>query len=449
MYRQAIEDLRAWRDHSKRKPLLITGARQVGKTWLMREFGRECFDGVAYVSFDTNPSFNAGLEETIDPYEIITLLQAATETTITPKTLIIFDEIQESPKALLSLKYFCEEAPQFPIMAAGSTLGVTLHNRASFPVGKVQFMNIHPMTFLEFLTALGHHEMVSFIEQQDFARYRPFQDKLIRLLKQYLYVGGMPAAVDEYASSGSFAAVREIQDDIVRSYDRDFSKYAVGTFSAKLRLLWNSAPAQLARENRKFIYSAVRKGARAREFEEAIQWMCDSSLVAKVNRVSVPRHPLKVYEDMDAFKMFLNDVGLLGAMVELNSTRIADPTDIFVEFKGALAEQFVFQELRAANRRSIYYWSKDSSTAEIDFLVEDATGQAVAIEVKSGINLRSKSLKSYMDSFTPHYAIRTSLADFKTDPVNRIIDVPLWAVSQVSRILDAPQAFTQVLTIAT
>jgi predicted AAA+ superfamily ATPase len=416
-------------------PLILTGARQVGKTWLMKEFGKRYFKNVAYVSFDSNPKINETLETTLSPPELLSILQSETNTRITRDTLILFDEIQESPRALLSLKYFCEDAPEYNVMAAGSTLGVMLHKHKSFPVGKVEFLNVRPLSFFEFLNAADEKNLLEFIHQNSPEKYRPFHEKLIRLLKIYLFVGGMPAVLNEYLKSNDFGKTRKVQNGILEGYDRDFSKHAKKSFSSKLRMLWQSIPSQLAKENKKFTYGAVKTGARGRDFELAIQWMVDSSLVEKICRVTAVKTPLKAYEDFGAFKLFINDVGLLCAITEIDMKIIAEKEALFTEFKGAIAEQFVFQELRQSLDKKLYYWSNENGNAEIDFLTQDTNGNIVPIEVKSGINLRAKSLSFFVDKYSPKYSFRTSLADYKVvNTPNNIIDMPLYAVAKIRDI---------------
>jgi len=434
MDRIIFEDLLEWKNREK-MPLILTGARQVGKTWLMKEFGKRYFKNVAYVSFDSNPKINETLETTLSPPELLSILQSETNTPITRDTLILFDEIQESPRALLSLKYFCEDAPEYNIMAAGSTLGVMLHKHKSFPVGKVEFLNVRPLSFFEFLNAVDEKILLDFILQNSPEKYKPFHEKLIRLLKIYLFVGGMPAVLNEYLKSGDFGKVRKVQNGILEGYDRDFSKHAKESFSSKLRMLWKSIPSQLAKENKKFTYGAVKTGARGRDFELAIQWMTDSSLVEKICRVTAVKTPLKAYEDFGAFKLFVNDVGLLCAMAELDMKIIAENTALFTEFKGAIAEQFVFQELRHSLDKKTYYWSNENGDAEIDFLTQDSNGNIIPVEVKSGINLRAKSLSFFVEKYSPKYSVRTSLADYKVNAPNNIIDMPLYAVAKIRNIL--------------
>jgi predicted AAA+ superfamily ATPase len=433
MYRSAIEQLKSWKDAHGRMPLLLVGARQVGKTWLLKTFGRECFASIAYLSFDTNPALAGTLESTVSPQDILPLLAAETKTAIRPgETLIVFDEIQTCPRALTSLKYFCEEAPEYHVVAAGSTLGVMLHEQSAFPVGKVSFMDIFPMSFDEFLRALGEEELAAFVRDGHPETFRPLHEKLLRLLKEYIYVGGMPAAVAIHANNRTdFAAVRSVQETILRAYDRDFSKYATPLFATKLRQVWNSIPSQLSKENRRFTYAAIRKSARGKDFAAAIRWLEDSSMIASVHRVVTPAHPLKSYEDENAFKLFANDVGLLSAMADLSVTMLAAKNDLFVEFKGALAEQFAFQELRQALNKPLYYWSKENSSVNIDFLVQDSEGRPTPIEIKSGVNLASKSLMIYVQKWKPHRSYRASLADYKVDEKNNIVDIPLYAIGKI------------------
>jgi predicted AAA+ superfamily ATPase len=438
MYRNALEQLKSWKDGPGRMPLLLTGARQVGKTWLLKTFGRECFGSVAYLSFDSNPALAETLENTVSPKDVLPLLAAETGTSIGPgDTLIVFDEIQVCPRALTALKYFCEEAPEYHIAAAGSTLGVMLHEHSSFPVGKVEFLDIFPMSFDEFLRALGEDELARFVRDNPPASFRPLHEKLLRLLKEYLYVGGMPAAVAAHAGGRTdFASVRSVQETILKAYDRDFSKYTTPLFAEKLRQVWNSVPSQLSKENRRFTYAAIRKSARGKDFAAAIRWLEDSSMITPVRQVISPSHPLKAYENENAFKIFANDVGLLSAMADLSTTMLAAKNDLFTEFKGALAEQFAFQELRQALRKPLYYWSKENSSVEIDFLIQDGDGRPTPVEIKSGINLASKSLMSYMKKFEPQCAYRASLADYKVDGENNIVDVPLYAIGKIKEMMN-------------
>ncbi|GHU68526.1 ATPase [Clostridia bacterium] len=438
MYRNAIEQLTEWKEKPGRLPLLMIGARQVGKTWLLKQFGAEKFQNLAYISFDKSTALINVLESTVAPKDLLPIISAETGTVMAPgETLIVFDEIQISPRALLSLKYFCEEAPEYHIIGAGSTLGVMLHEHASFPVGKVEFLDLYPMSFLEFLQAAGEEQLVRYMQDHEPDQVKPFHEKLLRMLKQYFYVGGMPAVVAAYFENNSdFFAARKMQENILKAYDRDFSKYAAPVFAGKLRQVWRSVPSQLAKENKKFRYADVKKGGRGREYDTAIEWLKDSSMIGVVCKTTVPLHPLKSYEDPDAFKVFLNDIGLLSAMADLEMSMVAEPNALFIEFKGALAEQFVFGELRLALNKTVYYWSKENSDMEIDFLTQNHKGEPIAIEVKSGINLRSKSLKYYNEKYRPEYSLRTSPANFKIDAENRIIDIPLYSAHKIRDILE-------------
>jgi len=433
MNRHILEELLEWKNRERRSPLILVGARQVGKTWLMKEFGKKHFKNTAYISFDSNPKLNETLENTMSPPEILAMLQSETGVVITKETLIIFDEIQDSPRALLSLKYFCENAPEYHIIAAGSALGVMLHQNKSFPVGKVEFLNVYPFSFFEFLDAVGEGELCKYICQNSPDKYKPFHEKLIRYLRVYLFIGGMPGVLAEYVKSGSFEKARNVQNSILDAYERDFSKYAgKELFETRLRMLWYSVPQQLAKENKRFVYGDIKSGARGRDFDTAIQWMKDSSLIGKVHRVKAPKMPLRVYEDLGAFKIFINDVGLLCAMAKIKVKHVSDKEALFMEFNGAIAEQFVFQELRLALRgEGLCYWANENGSAEIDFLTEDSDGCVIPIEVKSGINLRAKSLSFFVSKYEPKYSIRTSLADYKINQPNNIIDMPIYAVAKI------------------
>jgi predicted AAA+ superfamily ATPase len=438
MYRKAIEQLKTWRNKPNRMPLLIVGARQVGKTWLMKQFGTECFENIAYLSFDSSPALQQTLENTVSPKELIPVIAAETGVpVVAEKTLIVFDEVQDSPRALLSLKYFQEDAPEFHIVAAGSALGVMLHSRAVFPVGKVEFLDLYPMSFDEYLLAIGEEPLTDFVSDTPLVGLSPFHEKLLRLVREYIFVGGMPAAVAaNVANRGNLSAVREMQDIILRAYDRDFSKYATPLFASKLREVWQSLPSQLAQENRRFTYAQIRKSARGRDYAAAIQWLKDSSMATPVRSVTQPRHPLASYADEAIFKMFIHDIGLLSALSDLNPKATAGGKDVFLEFKGALAEQFVFQELTCTSKQSLFYWSNETSTASIDFLAQNASGLPIPIEVKSGINLRARSLGAYRKKFSPAYSIRISVSNYKYDMSNRIYDVPIYAVSRIGELLE-------------
>lgn len=423
MKRDIVKKLIQWKEKANRQPLILTGARQVGKTWLMKEFGKNYFKKFAYISLDTNPDIKNLFNTSVHPKDLIPFLNAEAGVEIDSNTLLIFDEIQEIPKALVSLKYFCEEAPEIPIIAAGSTLGVSLHNGVSFPVGKVEFLTLYPMSFAEFLEANSQEQLRNAIEIKNYTLLNSFHDKLLNFIKQYIVVGGMPEVVLEFSKSKNFEEVKRIQTKILSSYEKDFSKHTNAEMAIKLSLLWKSVPAQLAKENKKFIYGAVRKGARARDFEVAIQWLMDSSLIYKVARVSTPALPLKSYEDFGIFKIFLFDIGLLCAISGVDEKIILEKDTIFKEFKGALTEQFVYQELLTINEQP-FYWAKENSQAEIDFLIQK-DNKIIPIEVKSGLNLQAKSLKVYIENFKPEIALRVSPATYKVS--NNIIDLPLYA----------------------
>lgn len=427
MKRFDLEKLVAWKAASNRKPLIIRGARQVGKTWLMKEFGHTHFLKTAYINFDGNLSAQRLFDDNFDIDRIMTGLGIESGAQIEPdNTLIILDEIQESPKALSCLKYFYEKAPQYHIICAGSVLGVALHRGTSFPVGKTDFLDLHPMSFKEFLSALNQADLLDLLNREDFSLITAFKEKYIDLLKKYYFIGGMPEAVNEFCLNGNFQQVRHIQKSILTAYEQDFSKHISGAVVSRIRMLWNSIPSQLAKENKKFIYGVIRSGARARDYEYALTWLCDSGLTSKVHRISKPHIPLKAYEDPCAFKLFINDVGLLSALCGLDIKTILEKNLMFTEFKGALTEQYVFSELRQKNDLHICYWSAQKGTAEVDFVVQSKE-TIFPVEVKAEENLQSKSLKSYYSNFEPKFAIRTSMADYKKD--GYLTNIPLYALS--------------------
>lgn len=433
MYRFAIEELYRWKRSVGRKPLIIEGARQVGKTWLMKEFGKQAYEKTVYINFDSNSRMAELFSSDLEIGRIITGLEIYSDIKITPEnTLIIFDEVQEVPKALSSLKYFYENAPEYNIICAGSLLGIALHQGTSFPVGKVDFLNLYPLSFKEFLMATGRERFVDLINDGDYEMLTAFGKDLIDCLKHYYFVGGMPEAVMSFAAERDFNKVRRIQRRILEAYEQDFSKHAPSESVPKLRMVWNSIPSQLAKENKKFIYGLVREGGRAKDYETAIMWLSDCGLVHKVSRVSVGRLPLKAYEDMKAFKMFVSDVGLLGCMVGLNKKILLDGNDLFVEFKGALTEQYVLQQMITNPDLNIYYYTNDSGSCEVDFLVD--TGDAVVpVEVKAEVNLRAKSLKAYVEKFSPDLAVRTSMQDYRRE--SWLVNLPLYAIENLTKEL--------------
>ena len=432
MYRIAIEKLWKWKESSRRKPLIIEGARQVGKTWLMKEFGKQAYADTIYVNFDSNSGM-AGLFGTdLDPERLIMGLELYAGRKIDPaNTLLLFDEVQEVPRALASLKYFCENAPQYHIICAGSLLGIALHEGTSFPVGKVDFLKLYPLSFREFLMATGRERFADLLEKQDFKLLTGFKQIYIDALKCYYFVGGMPEVVQCFAENKDFKEVRDIQKRILAAYEQDFSKHAPNEMVPKIRMIWNSIPSQLARENKKFLYGLVREGGRAKEYETAILWLTDCGLVHRVSRVNAARLPLKAYEDLKAFKLFLLDVGLLGCMTGLHQRTLLDGNALFSEYKGALTEQYVCQQLKTIEDLGIYYYTNDRGSCEVDFVI-DTGEQLVPVEVKAELNLKAKSLKTYREKFLPDLSVRTSMADYKRE--DGLVNLPLYAVEQIGKI---------------
>ena len=430
MYRIAIEKLYKWKNSKRRKPLIIEGARQVGKTWLMKEFGKQAYADTVYINFDSNSRMADLFSADLDTDRLIMGLELYAGRKINPEnTLLIFDEVQEVPRALASLKYFYENAPQYHIVCAGSLLGIALHQGTSFPVGKVDFLKLYPLSFSEFLMATGNERFAELLKNQDYEMITSFKQTYIDALKHYYFVGGMPEAVQSFAESKDFNEVRAIQKRILAAYEQDFSKHAPNEIVPKIRMLWNSIPSQLARENKKFIYGLVREGGRAREYETAIMWLSDCGLVHKVSRVNAAGIPLKAYEDLKAFKLFIVDVGLLGCMTGLRQRTLLDGDDLFVEFKGALTEQYVCQQLKTIEDLGVYYYTNDRGSCEIDFVV--AIGeQIVPIEVKAETNLRAKSLKTYRERFEPELSVRTSMADYKKE--DWLLNLPLYAIENIT-----------------
>ena len=430
MYRIAIEKLYKWKNSKRRKPLIIEGARQVGKTWLMKEFGKQAYADTVYINFDSNSRMADLFSADLDTDRLIMGLELYAGRKINPdNTLLIFDEVQEVPRALASLKYFYENAPQYHIVCAGSLLGIALHQGTSFPVGKVDFLKLYPLSFSEFLMATGNERFAELLKNKDYEMITSFKQTYIDALKHYYFVGGMPEAVQSFAESKDFNEVRAIQKRILAAYEQDFSKHAPNEIVPKIRMLWNSIPSQLARENKKFIYGLVREGGRAREYETAIMWLSDCGLVHKVSRVNAAGIPLKAYEDLKAFKLFIVDVGLLGCMTGLRQRTLLDGDDLFVEFKGALTEQYVCQQLKTIEDLGVYYYTNDRGSCEIDFVV-DTGEQIVPIEVKAETNLRAKSLKTYRERFEPELSVRTSMADYKKE--DWLLNLPLYAIENIT-----------------
>ena len=429
MYRFAIEELKKWKTRENRKPLIIRGARQVGKTWLMKEFGASSYDQTVYINFDGNTQMQRLFDGDLDVQRIIIGLELYVGYKIdSEKMLLVFDEIQEVPRALTSLKYFNENAPQYQIVCAGSLLGIALHDGTSFPVGKVEFLDLYPLSFYEFLTALGKERFVALLKDQEYSTASNFRQEYVDSLKQYYFIGGMPEVVQAFVDNKDFNEARTIQQRILSAYEQDFSKHAPNEAVPRIRMIWNSIPSQLAKENKKFIYGLIKEGARAKDYELALLWLSDCGLVHKVNRITVPNLPLKAYEDLKAFKLFFVDIGLLSCLAGLRQNVLLDGNELFKEFKGALTEQYVLQELKTLKGIQCYYWTAERGTAEVDFVVDNGA-DVLPIEVKAEINLQAKSLKVFHEKYQPAKSIRTSMADYKDE--GWLVNLPLWAVENI------------------
>lgn len=428
MERYAMKQLVQWNKRKNRKPLIIKGARQVGKTWLMKEFGRRYFKYVAYVNFDNNRHMEDVFAMDYDIERILMAINIETGVKMLPgETLIIFDEVQENPRAIASLKYFCENAPEYAIIAAGSLLGVAIHKGTSFPVGKVDTIELNPLSFREFLEAVGENGLVSLIDTMNVELLEAYHDRYVDWLKKYYFVGGMPEVVASFVENKDFAEVRYLQNQIIEMYEDDFSKHTTELELPRIRMVWNSIPMQLAKENKKFFFGKIKEGARAKDFEIAIEWLQDCGLIKKVYKINKPAIPLKAYMDFSSFKIFLLDVGLLGALSELDAHTILEGNRVFVEFKGALTEQYVLQQLISDTPYTPYYFAEAKSEGEIDFIIQKSTN-IVPIEVKAEENLRAKSLKLYCEKYRPEFAIRTSMSNYRKQ--DWMINMPLWMVSK-------------------
>ncbi len=429
MYREAIEKLRAWKDKENRKPLILMGARQVGKTWLMKEFGRVAYDKVAYISFFNNPQISALFESDYEIARLILRLSIASGVAITPHdTLIIFDEIQEVPKALESLKAFCEDGKDYHVIAAGSLLGVAHHSGVSFPVGKVDILHLQPLSYREFLAAIGEKQLATLLKTKDYSLIDSFSDRYLFWLKNYYYIGGMPEVVESFRLRKDYKEVRTKQEAILTFYEADFGRHVKERDLERIRLVWKAIPLQLAKENRKFFFGQIKKGSRSSEYEIAIQWLEDCGLIHKVYMVNEPHLPLKAYMVLSSFKLFLVDVGLLGAMSNMPAEAIIDGNNAFVEFKGAMTEQYVLQELVANTEHTPFYYGTEKATFEQDFLLQIGT-DIVPVEVKAEGNTRSQSLKAYCDKFHPNRAIRFSALKYISQ--GWMENIPLYAVSNI------------------
>ena len=433
MYRSAVEKLEKWKNSKDRKPLVIYGARQVGKTWLMKEFGAKSYDSVAYISFDSDSLLKNIFEKDFDVARIIRELSIAAGVNISPDTLIIFDEVQECPRALTSLKYFNETANEFQIIAAGSLLGVMTLEGTGFPVGKVDIITMYPMSFFEFLDAVDSRFLQILIDL-DLSSIATFHDSIVDLLRQYFFTGGMPAAVKRYSDTHDFGEVRDVQRAILDSYYADFAKHIPSIYIARTRDIWESVPTQLAKENKRFLYSDMKEGSRGRNYELALNWLANTNLIHKLYRVSLPYMPLVGYKQPAVFKLYMNDIGLLSARTGLDiKSYIDDSSKTFSHYKGGLAEQFVLQELIAANDKlPVFYWATDKNTAEIEFLIQ-YENEIIPLEVKYGKNVKSESLNTYRNEYRPAHSIRASLKKYGI--VDDLYSVPLYLTGNIAKIL--------------
>ncbi|MBE5941676.1 MAG: ATP-binding protein [Lachnospiraceae bacterium] len=429
MYRKLIEELKNWKNDSYRKPMIIRGARQVGKTWLMKEFGRTCYKRSVYISMDENEIMEEVFRDAFDIKRIVAALEIEAGHKIEPEsTLIIFDEIQEIPRALKSLKYFCENAPEYHIVAAGSLLGVALHEGTSFPVGKVDFCDLYPLDFEEFLLACGEAQLAKLLGEHDKQLVTSYKNRYVDFLKYYYYIGGMPEVVSRYVDTRDLNVVRKTQNRLLSAYENDFSKHAPTEIVTRIKMVWNSIPTQLAKENKKFIYGLLREGARAKEYEVAITWLIDSGLIYKINRIKKSDFPLRAYQDFAAFKLFVVDVGLLGAMCKLSAKVLLNKNALFEEFKGALTEQYVLQQLVTNSDNDIFYWSADNATAELDFLVQNED-RIIPIEVKAEENLQAKSLRTFCNKNSVGRGVRVSMSDYREQ--DWMVNVPLYNLNRM------------------
>lgn len=425
MKREAISEMYEWKGREDRKPLILRGARQVGKTWLMKEFAAEAYSKYAYINFEDNEIIKQIFQKDFDIERILLALQLATDVVIDTDTLIIFDELQEAPRGLTALKYFQEKAPQYHIVAAGSLLGIAMHEGDSFPVGKVDFMDLYPLTFFEFLDALGQEKLKRLLKSKDWELISAFHPKLQEYLRLYYYVGGMPEVVSSFITDKDLTKVRRLQQNILDAYDRDFSKHAPLFEVPRIRMVWKSIVVQLSKENRKFIYGQLKEGARAKDFEIAIEWLRDAGLIYRVNRVKKGQMPLSAYEDFSAFKLFMLDTGLMCAVSNLPAQTLLDGNTLFSDYKGALTEQYVLQQLEAIKELSIYYWSSDNSRGEIDFLLQYGA-DIIPVEVKAEENLQSKSLRAFVERNPGLHGVRFSMSDHREQ--DWLTNYPLYSI---------------------
>lgn len=437
MERLILKDLIAWKNSPYRKPLILKGVRQVGKTWILKEFGKRCYENTAYFNFDENEEYKQFFETSKDVNRILQNLMFASGQSIKPeKTLIIFDEVQDCPKVINSMKYFCENAPEYHIACAGSLLGIALAKPSSFPVGKVNFMQIDPMTFTEFLTANGDENLVKYMESIE--RIEPLPDAffnpLYEKLKMYYVTGGMPESVLMWTQARDVSAMQNTLSDIIDAYEHDFAKHPDVSEFPKISMIWKSIPSQLARENKKFLYKVVKEGARAREYENALQWLVDARLVHKIYRSSTPGLPMSAYDDLSAFKIYLADVGVLRRLAQLAPTAFTEGNRLFTEFKGSLTENFVLQTLLTQFEVTPRYWAQNNPPYEVDFLIQ-RENEIFPVEVKAEGNIRSKSLKKFKELFPDKVKLRVrfSLDNLKLD--EDVLNIPLFMADHTDRLL--------------
>jgi uncharacterized protein len=429
MRRDVLDKLVEWKNRSGKKPLILRGARQVGKTWLLQEFGKRHYQNYAYVNLEEATQLQSLFITDFDVARIINVLEIHTGEKIIPgETLIILDEIQSAERAITSLKYFHENAPGYHIAAAGSLLGISMPHKSPFPVGKVDFLDLHPLSFSEFLDAAGEGSLNGLLLRKDWSSIGIFKDKFINYLKTYYYTGGMPEVVSKYFQNKDYGEVKTIQQEIISSYEADFLKHAPNDAIAQIRMVWQSIPAQLAKENKKFVYGKVRKGGRSKDFELAIQWLCDAGLLLRNNRITKPEMPLNAFEEMSVFKLYLLDVGLLSAMCGLQAQTLIEGNELFLQYKGALTEQFVMQQLSGLNLHRITYWTNDKSTSEVDFVIQRGN-DLIPIEVKAEVNVKAKSFSFFVDKYNLKTAIRFSLRDYKQE--SWMTNIPLYAVEHI------------------
>ena len=430
MYRNSIKELIIWKLSKEKKPLIILGARQVGKTWLIKEFGRTEYKQTVYINFEEEKKMRDLFVADYSIPRIISALEAFAGYKIVPEeTLIVFDEIQMASQGITSLKYFCENAPQYHVVVSDSLLGMMLHEGVSFPVGKVDFLHLYPMSFHEFLLAMNENGLANILKSRQFDIMPLFSNKFIEFLRYYFYVGGMPEAVAAFAENRDWQKTRQVQKRILLAYERDFSKHAPKEIFPRLKMVWKSIPSQLAKENKKFIYGLIKEGARAKDYELAIQWLIDSGLLIQCFRNKEPKIPLNAYQDLSAFKLYHNDIGLLGAMSKLSPRTVIEGNSLFTEYKGAFAEQFVIQQLRLNDDFSIFYFAPDTYSMEVDFIVQNENDEVIPIEVKAAENVKAKSFKLFCEKYKPTKAIRTSLSDYK--PESWMTNLPLYAINTI------------------